>query len=428
MPFTVNMPKLSPTMEEGTIVKWHAAENSFVEAGSLLVEVATDKATIEYNALDSGWLRKILISENKTARVNQPIAIFTEEKTESIEGYQPPSILPKEEPKQVVEATPMSKKEVQESVSIGLKPKFTPEKPLENYSFEMPSGAIEKRISASPLAKKLAKEKGLDLSTVKGTGPGARIVSEDLKYAQPAGAVVFGKREAPQLAPGTYEEEALTPMRKAIGQRLQESKTFIPHFYVEMTINAAELVAVREQLSTFEIKPTINDFILRATSLALKTHPEINCGYNSVAETIIHFKTIDIAVAVNLESGLITPIIRHADYKNLGEISVEMRSLAARAKEGKLAPEEYRGGSFTLSNLGMFGVSSFQAIINPPQAAILAVSGIQEVPVVKNGSVVAGKTMHLCLSADHRVIDGAKAATFLKTLKKYLENPVVLLI
>ena len=216
-------------------------------------------------------------------------------------------------------------------------------------------------------------------------------------------------------------------MRKVIAQRLQESKSFIPHFYVTQCIDAEPLVTMREQLIAHEMKFTINDFIVRASALALKQHPGINCGFNSANQSIIRFQTIDIAIAVSIEDGLITPIVRHADYKNLGELSMEIRSLS-KGKREKLNPEEYKGGSFTLSNLGMFGVSEFQAILNPPQGAILAVSGIQDVPVIRNHTVVPGKTLNLTLSVDHRVIDGAAAARFLQTLKKILENPAILLI
>jgi pyruvate dehydrogenase E2 component (dihydrolipoamide acetyltransferase) len=435
MPFTLTMPKLSPTMEEGTIAKWHVAEGDHVEAGQLLFEVATDKATVEYNAIDSGWLRKILIKDGESATVNQAIAIFTENKDESIEGYKPTGIsAPSKEKPAEVETQTQEKEKKEPAAQQPAKgaslqqPSFVPEQPLAQYEFERPTDALEKRISASPLAKKLAKEKGLELSSVKGTGPGNRIVSRDLDLAQPAGQLVFGNRETPEIPPGTYEEESFSPMRKVIGQRLQESKSFIPHFYVQQSIDAQPIVAIREQLSNLGVKVTFNDFVVRACALALRKHPNVNSGYNSVNQTVIRFKTIDISIAVSLEGGLITPIVRHADYKNLGELSAEIRNLAKRAKDGKLDPQEYKGGSFTISNLGMFGVTNFQAIINPPQAAIVAVGGIQDVPVVKNGTVVPGKIMNLTLSADHRVVDGAAGAEFMQTLKKYLENPASLLI
>lgn len=440
MPFTVTMPKLSPTMEEGTLVKWHYAVGDYVEAGSVLIEVATDKATVEFNALDSGWLRKILVPEGKSAIVNQAIGIFTESKEESIEGYKPKGVQPEapkkagaEEAGEAGEEEKVIPEEYKTASSRGKtatlqQPSFVPEKPLEGYSFEFPTEATQERVRASPLARKLAKEKGLDLSSVKGTGPNLRVVSRDLEKAQQLGSLGPGRHEAPSIAPGTYEEEALTPMRKVIGQRLQESKSFVPHFYVQHTIDAEKLVALREQLISSGVKLTVNDFIMRATALTLRKHPQVNSGFDTVNQSIIRFKTIDISIAVSLPSGLITPIVRHADYKSIDQLSVEMRSLSKRAKEGKLEPHEYRGGSFTISNLGMYGVTNFQAIINPPQAAILAVGGIQDAPVVKEGKVVPGKVLQVSLSVDHRVIDGVAAAEFLRDLKQVLEAPAMLLL
>jgi len=439
MPFTLTMPKLTPTMEEGTIVKWHKKVGDAIQPGDVLLEVATDKATVEYNALDEGWIRQILIQEGQEAVVNQPIAVLTIDEKESIEGYQPQGIVPREQKGEEISAKlPEREEKAVEAVTEGLskkrgervlaQPQFIPEPPLENYRFEYPTEQIEKRLLASPLAKKLAREQGLDLSTIKGTGPNQRIMSRDLAKAQPSGLVNFGHREMPSLPAGSFEEQPLSPIRKVIGQRLQESKSFIPHFYVTLTLDAEPLVAMREQLKNHEIKLSFNDFIVKASALALRKHPGINSGFNSVNQSIIQFKTIDIAIAVSIEAGLITPIVRHVNYKNLGEIAQEIRILAQRAREGKLTPQEYKGGSFTISNLGMYGVTEFQAILNPPQAAILAVSGIQDVPVVRNGAVVAGKILNLTLSVDHRVIDGVAAAQFLQTLKKILENPAILLI
>lgn len=434
MPFTVTMPKLSPTMEEGTIAKWHKKEGDKITSGELLVEVATDKATVEYNALDEGYLRKILVPEGGHAVINQPIAIFTEKANENITGYEPEGTAPAAGGAQeaVAPVKPHEEKplpQAKAAVTTAMQqPAFQPEPPLGTYHFEFPTGAPNKRVAASPLAKKLAKEKGLDLTTVKGSGPGGRVTSRDIDLAQPDQAVAFGRRELPEVAPGTFEEVALTPMRKVIAQRLQQAKTYIPHIYVRQEIDAGPLFEAREQLKKGNLKITFNDFVIRACALALRENPHANSGFNSVNQSIILFKTVDISVAVTVEGGLITPIIRHADYKNLGEISVEVKELATRAKLGKLQPEEYKGGSFTISNMGMFGVTDFAAIINPPQAAILAIGGIEECPRVKNGAVVVGKRMNVVLSADHRVLDGAEAAKFLKSVQKYLENPALLLV
>lgn len=433
MPFTVTMPKLSPTMESGSIVCWHKHENEYVEAGELLVEVATDKATVEYNALDGGWLRKILVAEGKEAEVNEAIAIFSAEKEESIEGYKPEGTVkaakePEKPEKEKVEKEAGAPARAAAPSSQGLyEPAFVPEEPLSDsrfpYSFE-----INERVKASPLARKLAKEKGLDLTALQGSGPSGRIVSGDLEKAPQSLLGRFTQKEAPRLPAGAYEEEPFTPMRKVIGRRLQEAKSFIPHFYVEQMVEASAVVSLREQLAAFDIKISVNDFVVRAVAITLRDYPAVNSGYNSVNRSIIRFKTVDISIAVSVEGGLITPIIRHADYKSLGQLSAEIKSLAQRARGGKLDLEEYKGGSFTVSNLGMYGISSFQAVINPPQAAILAVGGISEEPVVRHGLVAAGKVLRLTLSCDHRIIDGALAAEFLRSLKNYLENPAILLL
>ncbi len=438
MLFTLTMPKLSPTMEGGVIVKWHKHVGDTVEAGDVLMEVATDKATVEYQAIDRGWLRKILVEEGQEALVNQPIAILTEEQNESIESYKPPQapsaqLQPEKGAEAIEHPLPQAAKapeEIDQPRRGGViqQPAFVPEPPLTKQEFRFPSEPLEKRILASPLAKRLAREKGLDLSTVKGSGPNGRIMSRDLERAQPIGAIAFGRREQPQFLAGTYEELTLSPMRKVIGQRLQESKSFIPHFYVQQAIVVDALVSIREQLKTGNIKVSINDFVVKACALTLREHPNVNSGFNSINQTIIQFKTVDIAIAVSLEEGLITPIVRQADFKSLSELSIEVRLLAQRAKEGKLEPKEYKGGSFTISNLGMFGVTDFQAILNPPQSAILAVSAIQDLPIVQNSHIVAGKVMNVTLSVDHRVVDGVAAALFLKTLKNYLENPALLMI
>lgn len=390
MPFTVTMPKLSPTMESGTIQQWLKKVGDKVDSGDVFIEVATDKATVEHSALDEGYLRAILVQEGQEAKVNDPIAIFTETKDESIEGF-----APKQE-----EKAPVVKEKAPEKAAP-------------------PPVKTSERVVASPLAKKLAEQKGITLSGVQGSGPRGRIVAKDLEKAREV--------TKPQMPSGAFEEVALTPIRRVTGKRLQEAKSQIPHFYVQQTIDASNLVNFREQLANFEKKASVNDCIVKACALALREHPNINAGFHEVNQTLIMFKTIDISVAVSIDGGLITPIVTHADHKNLQEISEEVKALAKKAKEGKLALHEFQGGSFTISNLGMFGVSSFQAIINPPQAALLAVAGIQEVPVVKNGQVVPGKIMNLTLSIDHRVIDGVAAAEFLKTLQKYLENPIMLL-
>lgn len=437
MPFTLFMPKLTPTMESGMLVKWHKKEGDQVSADDLLFEVATDKATVEYNALDAGWIAKILVPEGQDTAVNQPVAILTEKKGESIEGYTPEKV--SGEPlMEGIAASPSKKAETSKPVAeetVALpkesvqakqqKSNFTPSPPAPLIS--KPASLADKRLLASPLAKRLADEQGLDLTSLKGSGPNGRIMSRDLINAKKSG-MARAEKILPDIAPGTYIEETLSPMRKVISQRLQESKSSIPHFYVQQSIDAEALVSFRDQLKALDHPISFNDCVIKACALALRKYPVVNSGFNSSNQTFIHYQTVDVAVAVSIPGGLITPIIRFADYKDLVEISNEIKDLAKRAKAGKLETHEYQGGSFTVSNLGMYGITNFQAIINPPQAAILAVGGIIETPVVKNGLVSPGKVMNVTLSVDHRVVDGVAAAEFLKIVQKFLENPVSLLI
>ncbi len=411
-------------MEEGVIAKWHVKEGDHVEPGDLLFEVSTDKATVEHQALDEGWLRQIIVAEGEVAEVNQPVALFGETEEEKVEPFAPEKA-PQGKEQPVEKKT--EKQEQQPAKKEMAQPVFKPSPPLEGGSFQFPTEPLE-RVKASPVAKAIAKEQGLDLSSVKGSGPGGRIMKRDLSLAQKGSVVRFSQRERPKEDAGSFEEIPMSPMRKVIGKRLQEAKAFIPHYYVSLDVDADNLVSIREQLKEGGLKVTYNDLIIRAVALALKEHPNVNSGYNSESESIVRFKTIDISVAVDIDDGLITPIIRYADYKSVGEISAEVKELAGRAKQGKLKPEEYQGGSFTISNLGMFGVTHFHAVINPPQSAILAIGGINDQPIVKNGQLLAGKVMNMTISADHRVVDGAIAAAFLKTVKKYMENPALLVV
>lgn len=426
MPFTLTMPKLSPTMTEGTIAKWHKKVGDAIAAGDLLLEISTDKATVEHTALDDGYLRLILAKEGAEVAVNQPIAVMTAELAEDISSYKAEAV--SEEKSSVAKAAPKSPKAPNPpSASSAPQASFVAVTPSIPATASSPSV----RVAASPLARKLAQEKGIDLSHVVGTGPGHRIMSRDLEKAQPtAASMTFGRRESDvPLAPiGSFEELPLTPMRKVIGRRLQESKSTIPHFYVRRTVDAQPLVALRDQLESAGIKITFNDCIIRACALTLREFPDVNSGFNPTNNSLIRFQTIDICVAVSIPDGLITPIVRHADYKNLGDISTEVKALAKRAKDSQLKPEEFQGGSFTISNLGMYGIDDFVAVINPPQAAILAVGGIQDVPVVKGGLVIPGKQLSLILSADHRVVDGTLAARFISKVCHYLENPALLLL
>lgn len=424
----LKMPKLSPTMETGTLVKWLKKAGDEIHFGDVLLEISTDKAVLEHTASEDGWLLEILVKEGTKIPVGAPIAVFSTEKNVS---YDLKQLLPSQEavstdePTQIVPNTSSQQDNSHYTGPSMAIVGFRPEPPLTTpLTIKNPGDPV----SASPLAKKLAKEQNLDLSGVAGSGPGGRIVKKDLEKAPPLRIAGFGYPEAPEVNPGTYVEEPLSPIREAISKRLQAAKTFIPHFYVRQRIYASPLLALLKELQAQNIKLSINDCIVRACALALKEFPEINSGFNSVDNTIIRFSTIDISIAVAIPDGVITPIIRCADRKNVGMISAEIKALAARAKQSALKEEEYKGGSFCISNLGMTGISDFTAILNPPQAAILAVGSVEEQPIVLNGELAVGSTCMLTLSVDHRVIDGYPAALFMKRLQKLLEAPSVLLL
>lgn len=424
----LKMPKLSPTMETGTLVKWLKKAGDEIHFGDVLLEISTDKAVLEHTASEDGWLLEILVKEGTKIPVGAPIAVFSTEKNVT---YDLKQLLPSQEavstdePTQIVPNTSSQQDNSHYAGPSMAIVGFRPEPPLTTpLTIKNPGDPV----SASPLAKKLAKEQNLDLSGVAGSGPGGRIVKKDLEKAPPLRIAGFGYPEAPEVNPGTYVEEPLSPIREAISKRLQAAKTFIPHFYVRQRIYASPLLALLKELQAQNIKLSINDCIVRACALALKEFPEINSGFNSVDNTIIRFSTIDISIAVAIPDGVITPIIRCADRKNVGMISAEIKALATRAKQSALKEEEYKGGSFCISNLGMTGISDFTAILNPPQAAILAVGSVEEQPIVLNGELAVGSTCMLTLSVDHRVIDGYPAAMFMKRLQKLLEAPSVLLL
>ncbi|SYX08959.1 Dihydrolipoyllysine-residue succinyltransferase component of 2-oxoglutarate dehydrogenase complex,branched-chain alpha-keto acid dehydrogenase subunit E2,pyruvate dehydrogenase complex dihydrolipoamide acetyltransferase,2-oxoacid dehydrogenases acyltransferase (catalytic domain) [Chlamydia poikilotherma] len=423
----LKMPKLSPTMEVGTIVKWHKSSGDKIGFGDVLVEISTDKAVLEHTASEDGWFRECLIKEGTKVQIGTPIAVISSEKDES---FNLEELLPKSPSSQPSPENSEQKEEALSDishqgssmiVSFGFKPEPPLSKPL---SLKQDSS----KSPVSPLAKRVAKEKNLDISGIKGSGPGGRIVEKDLEKAPAKGIAGFGYPEAPEVHPGAYNEESLSPVREIIAQRLQAAKTFIPHFYVRQKVYTSPLLALLKELQIQGIKLSINDCIVRACALTLKEFPEINSGFNSVDNKIVRFETIDISIAVAIPDGVITPIVRCADRKNIGMISAEIKSLASKAKSQSLKEEEFKGGSFCVSNLGMTGITEFTAIINPPQAAILAVGSTHEEPVVVNGDIVIGSTCMLTLSIDHRVIDGYPAAMFMKRLQKILEAPSVLLL
>ncbi len=414
MPIIVTMPALSPTMEEGMITSWIVKEGDKVSDGSPICEIATDKSTVEFQAIDGGYMRKILVPKGGLAKVNAPIAVITVSLDEDI------SSLTFEEEKKEEEVIVVEKKEERKASSMHVIT-FSPP-PTKHVK-----AASKQSSYASPFAKKLAKERGLDLTSVKGSGPSGRIIAKDLEMALPAG-LFGGENKSIQYPDGSFDEITLTPMRKIIGERLQASKMMIPHYVISQSIVMDKVMALRLELKELGIKVTFNDFVIKAAAFSLRKHPEINMGYDSKKNVMIQYKTVDISLAVSIPEGLITPILWQADFMSLREISAESKRLALKAKDGTLEPSEYQGGSFTISNLGMFQVTGFQAVINTTQAAILAVGGISEVAMSKEGKLFSGHVMNVSVSLDHRVIDGASGASFLNSLKFFLENPSSLII
>ncbi len=431
MATNILMPALSPTMTEGTLSRWLKKEGENVRAGDVIAEIETDKATMEVEAVDEGVLGKILVADGtEGVKVNAPIAILVTE-GEAVPAAATPAPAPKPTaPK--AEAAPAPKQEA---------------KPAEAPKPAPPSGnghdTAGDRIFASPLARRMAKQAGIDLATLKGSGPNGRIVRADIDAtqqkpapaaptpaAQPAAAPI-ARPSAPITAP--HQLVPHSNIRKVIARRLTEAKSTIPHFYVSMDVEIDAMIKLLNELNAKSPKEgdgayliTINDLVIKASAATLRRVPTVNAAWTD--EGMVLFDDVDISVAVAIPDGLITPIIRKADQKGLATISREMKDLAGRARTGKLKPEEFQGGGFSISNMGMFGVSEFAAIINPPQSAILAVAAGQKRPVVKNDSLAIATVMTVTLSVDHRVVDGALGARWLREFKRIVEDPLSLLL
>ncbi len=421
------MPALSPTMEEGTLAKWLVKEGDTVKSGQILAEIETDKATMEFEAVDEGVVGKILIAEGTAGvKVNTPIAVILEDGENADAVSAPMAATP---------AVPVAAPAASASAAA----------PASAPTAAKPAGA---RVFASPLARRIAIEKGLDLTKVTGSGPHGRIVKADVEGAKPMAAAPVAAPVATAAAapapmatgPSTetvlktyadrpYTEIALNGMRKTIAARLTEAKQTVPHFYLRRDIELDALLAFRTQLNAGlearGVKLSVNDFIIKACALALQQCPTANAVW--AGDRVLQFQKSDVAVAVAIEGGLFTPVLKDAEAKTLSALSTEMKDLAKRARDRKLAPHEYQGGSFAISNLGMFGIDNFDAIINPPHAAILAVGAGVPKPVVKAGQVVVANVMSVTLSVDHRVIDGALGAQLLQAIKDNLENPMAML-
>ncbi len=448
MPVNIDMPKLSDTMTEGTLLKWHKKVGDTIEIGDILAEIETDKATMEMEAFDDGLLTDILIQEGEKAPIGSVLAILNGNTIAT------PSSIPSAVPSLVSTPTP-----IELPTTVAPNPAVLP------TSITAPFTDTSTRIKASPLARKLADELNVNLTNIIGTGPGNRIVAEDVEAAATkktvavtssfeatAAAALTASIKARTVTPPSQptpesspnpgsgplpvinEDDEIIPLstlRKIIASRLSTSKQTIPHFYLHLEADATPLTDLRKLINdqtaqTHGNKYSLNDFILLAVVQAMTAVPAVNSSF--AGDSIVHFKHIGLAVAIAIEDGLVTPVIKKAQTKSLLTISREVKDLANRAKDRKLKPDEFDGGTITISNLGAWGIESFDAIINPPQAAILSIGAAVEKPVVKNGQIVPGLRMDLGMSCDHRVIDGAIAAKFLAELKRLIEHPAVMLL
>lgn len=419
MAITIEMPKLSDTMEEGVIAKWNVKEGDKVESGDIIAEVETDKATMEVEVFDSGIILKILAKEGDAIPLGKPMAIIGEE-GEDISDLLKDSGNGKAEDTGEKEEKGGQKKEAEKSKDKEEKDSVVDEEGDGKKKAPVDSG--NGRIKASPLARKMAEDRGIKLSDIKGSGPEGRIIKKDIEEFEPS------KRPAVARTPIVSkedEETRVSQMRKTIARRLSESKFTSPHYYETIDINVEELVAARAKLNEVsEQKISFNDIIVKACAHALRQHPAVNSSWQD--DTMLRHGDVNVAIAVAIDDGLLTPVITNADQKGLRQIGQESRELAELARNRKLQPGQMQGSTFTVSNLGMFGIEEFTAIINPPNACILAVGTIREVPVVKDGEVAPGKRMKVTLSSDHRIVDGATAARFLGTLRNILENPLAM--
>jgi len=403
MATTIAMPKLSDTMTEGVILKWRYKEGDKVKQGETLVEIESDKADMELESYDSGILRKILVPEGGKAAIGAPIAIIAdanEDISAQLSG----------------KATPVP-------VASSKQPAPAPA-PLElSMSAVPPAAPTNGRQKASPLARRLALENHLRLDSIAGSGPQGRIIKRDVEGALKAGS--FGAPSQPAIAAGTTSDVELSLIRKTIAKRMQESKQTVPHFYVTVEIDMEAAIEFRNTLNKASTsKISFTDIIIKATASSLMKHPHVNASYQGDAMRLHGYANI--GVAVSLEDGLVSPVVRNCEQKGIARINLELRDLAERARKRKLKPEEYQGATFTISNLGMYDVEEFVAIITPPEGAILAIGSIKQKPIVRGGGIFIGNTMKVTLSADHRIIDGAVAARFLQDFKITMENPATL--
>ncbi|MEN9743058.1 MAG: hypothetical protein RLZZ65_863 [Bacteroidota bacterium] len=423
----VYMPKLSDTMTEGVVAAWNKKVGDTVKSGEVLAEIETDKATMEFESFFDGVLLHIGVETGNAAPVNSVLAIIGQA-GEDISAALANAAAGA--PGAAAVETPASTPAPAPSAPVASTPAPTPAPVVASAPTAATTPAINgsDRVFASPLAKKLAAERGINIQAVAGTGENGRIVKRDVDHyvpytpaAQPAAAVATIAGQV------SYHDEPVSQMRKTIARRLAESKFTAPHFYLTLDIDMSNAIATRKSLNNLDgVKVSFNDMVIKAVAMALRQHPTVNSAW--MGDFIRRNEHVNIGVAVAVDEGLLVPVVRFADHKGLTQISAEVRDYAQKAKDKKLQPSDWEGNTFTISNLGMFGIESFTAIVNPPDSCILAIGGIKEVPVVKNGQVVPGSVMKVTLSCDHRVVDGASGAAFLQTFKTYMEQPAAMLL
>lgn len=469
MAMLLSMPSLSPTMETGVITTWRKNVGDHIDVGEVLAEIETDKAVMDYEMADEGFIRAFLVEPGQEVPVGTPIAILSETEDEDISAVeqeassqvpaaapqpkaedqppaagngsgQPPATAPEQPPAQAQPPGQPQQQPAQQAAAAAA-PSQTQQAPPP----QAPAPPGDGRVRISPFARKLAEQQGLNWRSLQGSGPGGRIVARDIESAI-AGGAPAAQAPAPQAQPAAgaapratapqappsgplppFEDLPLSMMRKAIARTMTQSKQTVPHFQTSRKVRVEAFLGLRGQLKAQfpDVRISINDMLIKACAVALRKHPVINSQF--LEDRIRRFNTVDVAVAVNTDDGLITPVVRNVEQKGFAQIATEVRALAEKARERKLTPEEYQGGTFTISNMGMFGVTEFNAIINPPQAAILAVAGVVREPVVQGDDIVPGQTMMITLSSDHRVIDGVAAAEFLATLTSIIETPLAML-
>lgn len=420
----VRMPKLSDTMTEGVVAEWHKKVGDTVSEGDLLAEIETDKATMEFESFYDGVLLHIGVEKGGAAPVNEVLAIIGE-KGEDVDALlkDAGSADTKEESKG--ESKEETKKETAEEKSDSAPE--TESAPVQVAATSSNGSSNGERIFASPLAKKMAAEKGINLSNVVGTGENKRIVKRDIENYQPAASGGAAAVTYQSVGTESHKDVPNSQMRKAIAKALSASKFSAPHFYLKMEVDMDNCIAARKAINEEEgVKVSFNDMIVKAVAAALRRHPKVNADW--MGDFIRYNDHIHVGVAVAVEEGLVVPVVRFTDTKGIAQIGAEIKDLASRARDKKIQPEEMQGGTFAVSNLGMYGIEDFTSIINPPNGCILSVGRIKETPVIKNGEIVPGNVMMLSLSCDHRVVDGAVGSDFLKTLKEILENPVKMLV